>query len=265
MSALEEERLLAGGNVNTVVRAGNTVRRSAGAWTPTIHRLLAHTRQRGVGWLPEPLGYDELGREVLSFIPGDVPHDMPSWLWSEAVLAEIARALRQWHDATVDFDDANAVWNLAARGPREVICHNDFAPYNCVFRAGRFAGAIDFDMCAPGTRLWDIAYAAYRFVPLMPPAEADVADGAQERSPFSVAEMAPRAGAFLDAYAGKEEELRYGLEALLEVLAERLESIAQWTDRHSAERGSPTLANHGRMYRAHARWISSGFRQAMLF
>ena len=66
---------------------GQAVHRSAGPWTPTVHRLLEHLHLRGITWLPRPLGLDEQGREVLSYLPGTVPnYPMPSWVWSEEVL-----------------------------------------------------------------------------------------------------------------------------------------------------------------------------------
>ncbi len=46
-------------------------------------------------------------------------------------------------------------------------------------------GVIDFDLCAPGARLWDLAYTAYRYVPLMPGPEVEAAVG--EKSPFTSA------------------------------------------------------------------------------
>src|SRR4051812_19754214 len=116
---LEEE--LAGGNVSKVVKIGDTVRRSAGPWTPTIHRLLKHVRAKGLLWVPEPLGLDDSGREVLSFIPGDVPHARPEWIWTEQVLTDVARAMREWHDATADFPASNGEWGLSPSNPREVI------------------------------------------------------------------------------------------------------------------------------------------------
>jgi hypothetical protein len=144
------------------------VRRAAGPWTDTIHALLRHVRARGVTEIPEPLGRDGSGREVLSFVAGDVYHyPMPDWMWDDAVLVAAAALLRRYHDATVDFrPPADARWRLPARAPAEVVCHNDFAPYNLVFRGRALAGAIDFDTASPGPRAWDLAYLAYRLVPL---------------------------------------------------------------------------------------------------
>jgi aminoglycoside phosphotransferase (APT) family kinase protein len=255
-----QEEVLSGGNMNHVVRVGDTVRRVAGVCTPTIHRLLAHVRGRGVHWVPEPLGYDELGREMLTFIPGAVPHDMPAWVWSELALTDVARSLREWHEATIDFDAAGSIWGLEAREPREVICHSDFAPYNCVFRDGRMVGAIDFDLCAPGPRLWDIAYTAYRFVPLMPPADAAASYGAGERSPFSVVDMTSRLDAFLDAYSASGAALRFAAAAVIASTIDRLGAIAVWTTEHVRMTGDTALANHAAMYSAHARWLALQFR-----
>jgi hypothetical protein len=249
------EELLRGGFVNTVARVGDTVRRNAGPQTPTIHRLLSHVRARGVRWVPEPRGFDERGREILSFVPGEVPHDMPPWVWSDGVLLGVARALREWHDATVDFELEGAVWEPPPREPREVVCHSDFAPYNCVFLDGRFTGAFDFDLCTPGPRLWDLSYTAYRFVPLMPPRDASDFDEPGERSPFSLADMRARLDAFLDAYGAGDPARRYERAALVAATVERLHAIAAWTREFVAKGGSPELAGHAAMYRAHAGWL----------
>ena len=39
----------------------------------TVQAYLAHLRDAGFTGAPLPLGVDEQGREVLSFVPGDVP------------------------------------------------------------------------------------------------------------------------------------------------------------------------------------------------
>lgn len=249
------EEALAGGNVNKVVKIGNTVRRNSGPATPTIQRLLAHVRAKGVLWVPEPLGVDEAGREVLAFIPGTVPHDMPAWIWSERVLTDVARALREWHDATADFSEPEAKWGLSPSSPREVICHNDFAPYNCVFDKGRFVGAIDFDVCSPGSRIWDLAYAAYRYVPLLPGPDAKEARPG-EISPFGTPVMQERLDLFLATY-GEVGGRRYGRAELVRTAIDRLHAIADWTEQFARSNETAALADHPALYRSHARWLGS--------
>src|ERR1700730_17517142 len=43
-------------------------------------RTLAHLRDAGFPGAPLPFGVDEQGREVLSFVPGEVPHRTPESL-----------------------------------------------------------------------------------------------------------------------------------------------------------------------------------------
>lgn len=69
------------------------------------------------------------------------------------------------------------MWRHGAGAPGggEVICHNDVAHYNTVFVAGRPVAFIDRDPAAPGPRVWDLVYAAYRLVPLTRDEHAAVA------------------------------------------------------------------------------------------
>ena len=139
---------LAGGNMNAVVRDGDSVLRTAGPWTPTVHRYLDYLAVAGVDWAPRPLGI-EGDRERLSFVEGDVPlYPLPDWVWADAVLDDGARRLRQLHDASVGFGLDGAVWQAPAKVPAEVICHIDFAPHNLAFADGAIVGAIDFDFCS---------------------------------------------------------------------------------------------------------------------
>ncbi len=155
------EKPLEGGNMTPVSRAGDQVFREAGPWTPTIQRLLAHLRDRGLEWVPEPQGWTKDGREALSYLKGKVPtYPLSDWVYDDAVLIQSARWLRELHDATADYSDPEATWRGVPRQPHEVICHNDFAPYNMVFRDHELIGVIDWDFAAPGPRLWDLAYLA---------------------------------------------------------------------------------------------------------
>lgn len=53
-----------------------------------------------------------------------------------------------------------------------MLCHNDVCPENVVFRDGRAAALIDFDMAAPGRAVWDVAMTARYWVPMLDPTSA---------------------------------------------------------------------------------------------
>jgi hypothetical protein len=193
----ERETVLAGGNMTEVVAVGDTVRRTRGPWTPMVHALLRHLRAAGFDLAPEPLGIDQRGREILTRLPGRPGiYPLDDVVLSEPMLGRVARTLRHYHDATVSFvPPPGATWHWPAREPAEVVCHEDFAPYNLLFDVdrGRITGLVDFDMASPGPRVRDMGYAAYRFAPLTDPRNADV--------PFAgVAEQERRLAAFCAAY-----------------------------------------------------------------
>jgi hypothetical protein len=163
------EEVLSGGYSTPVVRVEDTVRRATGPWSPAVHGLLRHLERQDFDGAPRFLGLDDRGREVLTYIPGVVGnYPLHPDAWSDEALVCAARLLRRYHDATVGYaPPQNAIWQLQAPfGPREVICHNDFAPYNLVFTNWRPHAIIDYDTVCPGPRIWDVSYAAYRFVPL---------------------------------------------------------------------------------------------------
>ncbi len=120
-------------------------------------------------------------------------------------------------------------WQLPAREPVEVICHNDYAPHNCVLDGDVAVGIIDFDLAHPGPRGWDIAYALYRFAPLTHP---DNTDGFG-----SVAEQARRARVFCDSYGLDDREL------LIDTVVERLHDLVQHM-RTQAAAGDRAFAGH---------------------
>lgn len=165
-----EERLL-GGNVTAgVVRIGDTVRRPAGPHTPAVHAFLAHLWDVGFRHGPRPLGVDHRGREVLTYLPGVPIHPHHRDLMaSDRALAEIGVLIRAFHDASACFvPPPDARWQVVIPDVgADLIVHHDLAPWNVVAAEGRW-GLIDWDVAAPGTRLWDLAYAAHGFVPLWP-------------------------------------------------------------------------------------------------
>jgi Ser/Thr protein kinase RdoA (MazF antagonist) len=158
-----DHELLEGG-VNQILRVGDRVHRPVGPWTPAVHALLRHLASAEFAGAPRVHGI-AASREVLDFVPGEVPSS--EFVGADAVLASVGRLLRAYHDATVSFAaPPDVAWYLPPREPAEVICHGDVAPYNTVFRDGQPVAFIDFDTAHPGPRVWDVAYAAYRFVPL---------------------------------------------------------------------------------------------------
>lgn len=239
------EEPLAGGNMGAVTRLGDEVRRPAGSWTPTVHRLLERYAAAGIEGVPRPLGMTADGRERLSFVPGVVPgYPLPEWVWAESVLADAARLLRRLHDASVPLAGVRDGWRSPVREPAEVVCHNDVAPYNLAFTDGRVSGLIDFDYCSPGPRLWDLAYLGYRLAPLT---------GALETEPFTPAERTARLRLLLDAYGSPA-----AVADLVALAAVRLADLARFSDRAAVELGNPELARHAAGYRADAARLAAG-------
>jgi hypothetical protein len=241
---------LAGGNMTDAIRDGDYVHRSAGAWTPTVHRLLAHLASNGVVWAPTPNGFDELSREILTYLHGTVPHDpMPDWVWTDRVLVDAAKHLAQLHDLTAGYHDPAAIWQLPAHEPQEVICHNDFVPYNMVFDADhRLIGVIDWDTASPGPRVWDLAYLAYRVVPLSAPGNPDGIEN-------SVAERHRRLTLVCRSYGHGETPAE-----VVTATIKRLLDLADFTARRANE-GASHIAEHGLLYRDAARWITKSAQQ----
>ena len=235
--------VLTGGNMNVVERDGDTVLRIAGPWTPTVHRYLDYLAMAGISWAPRPLGI-EGDRERLTFVHGDVPlYPLPSWVWSEEILRSGAARLRQLHDASIGFGLDDAVWQSRTKVPSEVICHNDFAPHNLAFEDGVLVGAIDFDMCSPGPRLWDIAYFATRAVPLT----ADTPVGAP-----TMAEARRRVDVILAAYGSNAS-----WHDVLRLAIIRLYDLAAMSREKAVELDKPHLLDEARDYDRDARYLET--------
>ena len=231
--------------MSVVVRSGRTVRRTPTPASKTIQLFLAHLRDQGITWVPEPLGFDASGREILSFISGQAIDGIaPAWFWDERVMIDAANRLRQFHDASESFS-SDIAWNFESIEPAEVIIHRDFAPYNCIFENERFVGLIDFDLCGPGPRLWDIAYTAYRFVPLMPYGYADL------ESPFSVEVMHRRLEAFLDSY-----DFGYSSAEVLAMTIRRLDAMVSWIRDWVKDNPNTGLVQNGDTYAKHRNWLA---------
>lgn len=167
---MAEERL-EGGYLDGAVRVGDTVRRSAGPWTPAVHALLAHLAGKGFKGAPRPLGFDEQGREVLTFLEGEtVGHrkPRPAWVYAEDTLDQVARWMRACHRAVAGFvPPPGAVWRGGGTwAPGLIIAHNDATIHNAAWHLGRLTGFFDWDFAGPATPEGDLALAAFSWVPL---------------------------------------------------------------------------------------------------
>lgn len=146
-----DEQILPGGLTQRVVRIGDTVRRQPRANSSFVCSLLARLEAAGFGDVPRWLGVDEQGREIFSYVEGDVPLELGHF--PEPVFCAAARFIRRFHDATAPF----------VSGGR-VVCHNDLSPCNFAFREGLPAAIIDFDLAAEGERLFDLGFAAWTWL-----------------------------------------------------------------------------------------------------
>ena len=222
---MKEEPFI-GGNLSDATRIGDTVHRRAGPWTPAVHSLLRFLERAGFE-APRVRGLDERGREILGYVEGDAytgwPKPAPPWVLDDEHLAAGARLLRRYHDTVAAFTPPpEAAWRLVAPRPHEIICHNDWAPWNAVFRDRRLAVMVDWDNAGPGTRLWDLVNTAYSWVPLY----------AREHVRLDPPEQARRLRLCCDAYGLDDRR------DVLPMLRTRLEFIAAFIE-SEARRGDP--------------------------
>src|ERR1035437_1976637 len=109
-----DERRLEGGFDGGATVVDGTVRRVAGPWAPSVRKVLAHLLDRGFDGAPRPLGAGELGRDVVSYLPGETVgscRPWPAWTHSDKALAQVAGWQRRFHEAVLDFDPGiEAVW-----------------------------------------------------------------------------------------------------------------------------------------------------------
>jgi hypothetical protein len=208
-----EHEELAGARPRGIVRIGDTVRRPP-AEAPLAAALLRHLEAVGFEGAPRLLGSDELGREVLSFLPGDVLGERPP-VGAER-LESAARLIRRFHDAT---------FGSAVAGGEEVVCHGELGPHNTLFVGDEAVALIDFDTVYTGRRVDDLDHAAWFFVPIADDGGALDAQGRRLRL-------------FCDAYGGVSPE------AVLSALAERFERARAWYLERALERGAAIFAGY---------------------
>lgn len=222
------DEIALGGNLQDAVRVGDTVHRRAGPWTPSVHALLRYL-ERASFPAPRVVGMDAQGREVLRFVEGQDWHTAVSQATPDAIFAEkhlvaAAKLLRRYHDVVAAFRPLpNAKWRVVAPTPYEVICHNDWSPWNTLLQHGELALMLDWDLAGPGTRVWDVANAVYCWVPLF-----------ASRPNDNVKDQARRMRLFLDSYGLKDRS------DFLLTLRQRLQFVGELVARE-ADAGDPGM------------------------
>lgn len=213
-----------------VTRAGRTVRRPVSPWTPSVHALLRHLESVGFTGAPRVIGIED-GHEILTFIDGvEAHHARDPLLHNDAALAAVGRLLRRYHDAVASFvPPPDAVWQWPTPvGPGAIIGHNDLGPQNTVYVGQAPIAFIDWDYAAPALPIWDLAYAAWSFIPLY---DNDFA----ARHGYSTAPRGPRVRILCDAYGLTDRS------AFLDTVRERQRAFIDMVQQRAAA-GVPGFA-----------------------
>jgi aminoglycoside phosphotransferase (APT) family kinase protein len=171
MATSREHELWAENQRTRPVRVGNTMRRPAHDRAAYVDALLRHLTAVGFAGVPRPLGYDDQGRQILTFIEGEVPGGEGPYRLTDSRIRSATALIRAFHDATAA---------SPFRGDQEVVCHGDLGPHNTVFDGARAIALIDFeDDVGPGRRVDDFAQAVWGFADLTS-AEVPVAEQARK-------------------------------------------------------------------------------------
>ena len=182
---------------------GRIVHRPTGPWTSAVHELLRHLRQTGLDGVPDVVGIDSDGAEMLSFLAGRslAPDEEEP---SDELLASGAAWLRRFHDAVEGFQpDGPRVWRqtTADLAPGQIVCHNDPGTYNWIVDGDTFIGLIDWDQAGPGHPIDDVTFLCWTGVPLF--REIPVADAARRVDVVARAYGGVGASDLLDAVADR--------------------------------------------------------------
>lgn len=256
------DETLHGGYNSSPVRRGDTVVRGTGPWTQNIHALLHHLHAHGFTQAPRVVTTDPAARtETLTYIEGRAgTYPLTAAQRSEQALVAVARTIRAMHEATTGFTAPDpSTWQARSVLPVEIDCvgHNDLGPYNVVYSGTggtEVAAIIDWDFAGPSNRVWDLSYAAHRFVPLSAP-RSTLAFGF-DFGADPVPDQRARLRAFLNAYGAGDTDSNINAGYLLDVLVLRLSAITA-----HIERG--VLAGDPRFDRQRIEQHGDGYREDM--
>ena len=163
-----EDKLLS--HYKGVMRRGHCVLRNSGPWSKSVQALLLHLEKVGFSAAPRVIdsGFDSSGQEVVSYIEGEIVHP---YAWRDNAISEVGRLLRRLHEATSSFNaSAELTWKpwflRDLGGPRRVISHGDFAPWNMVTRAGFPIALIDWEYAGPIDPIIELSRVCWLFAQL---------------------------------------------------------------------------------------------------
>jgi aminoglycoside phosphotransferase len=199
---------LPGGNTTGAVLIDNVIHKRASPWTPTVHALLRYLQDAGFDGAPRALGFDDHGREMLSYLPGETIGERdpwPEWASADAMLSQVGQWLRRLHDLTADFaPPADERWFIGGTmRPGLIVGHQDAAPYNAVVDGDRLVGFFDWDIAGPSTREFDLAFAVLPWVPLASPRQDTQLSG------HDLEDRSRRLHLLLDAYGYDGDRLSF--------------------------------------------------------
>jgi hypothetical protein len=249
-----DPEVLEGGGANrgNVVRIGDRVHRPRRKGADAAESLLLHLESVGFAGSPRFLGHDDEGRQVLSFIEGEVHVDQrPPWVDDDdanaRVLGRIATLTRDLHEATAGFvPPAGAEPFRQLPLPGDVWNHADVHYGNTVFAGDTPIAFIDWECCAPANRTYD---PATLLLSARNPRPNHAENERRARSALLAAD------AILDGYGATDEErasFRFDVATMLDdvaVFVEREDDSLAFSPAYRAE--APTRF----------RWLADWWRQ----
>jgi hypothetical protein len=112
-----------------------------------------------------------------------------------------------------------------------------------VFHGRALAGAIDFDTASPGPRAWDLAYLAYRLVPLTAPENPQAPATAEAERDRRLDLLCATYGPPADAGA------------VAATVPGRLDELRALTLARARDGGPAELVDHAALYETDARYV----------
>ncbi|WP_291376336.1 aminoglycoside phosphotransferase family protein [Devosia sp.] len=158
---IDTEEVLTGGGRTAVSRIGAVVHRQTGPWAPAVHALLRFLEAEGFSGAPRVVGtgFDDTGRETLTFVAGASPHPGP---WPEGSHFLLGQMLAEFHDLTRRFKPPpNAIWRdwfgRALGDGARLIGHCDLGDWNILAQSGRPIAFIDWEQAGPVDPMVELA------------------------------------------------------------------------------------------------------------